>query len=116
MAVVFNSMRVIDMPSAHQPSQVGEDQTVLADGDRQRISSARIAVRDEDISTVGKPEAEQFRSGVGEVGADRSGPGTSLIFRNGTIEKLAAPIVAEQGDEPIVGQRPPDAQARVRSG
>ena len=106
-AFVLDDVRVVDVAAADEVEHLGEDEAVVADGERERIALLRVGVGDEDVAAIAQTQAADFRGGVGEVRFHRLAPGAAVVGGEGAVEEAAAAVVAEDGGERVVRQNPP---------
>ncbi len=108
VARMFDYVRVVDPAAADQIAHPVECHAIGAQRKNQGIAPARVRVRHQDVTPVPESQAVDFGGGVGEVGLNRHAPGLAVVAREGSVQVSAAAVVAEEGHQAAIRQRPPE--------
>ena len=96
------------MTSANQPEELGENDAVLTDSKRQRISLPRIRVGHHHVVAAAGAMNEELASRIRKIGAVDVSPGFAIVSGEGAKQKLRASVVAyEAGDGFAIGEDVP---------
>ena len=96
---MLDDVGIVDMTSANQPQEFGEDEPVLTDGKRQRIAPARIRVGHHHVVAAACAMHEELAGGVREVSAVNLAPGLAIVSGEGAKQKLRPAVVADESDD-----------------
>ena len=81
MTVMLDEVRIVDMSSSDQIKEVGENQSVATDCERQWIASSRIGIGDQGIVASRGAKDEKFARRIREIRADNRTPSLPVVRR-----------------------------------